>query len=99
MSMYFHWAELPPKKNVYTYAETTRWDNHNLYPIPKKERTYGWLAFFAYWVPAGVNVINFTVGSANIAFGLNAAETLGAVLLGRFIAAANAWLCARPGQD
>lgn len=99
MSKYFRWAELPPRKDVYTYAGTTRWGNHDLYPIPKKERTYGWMGFFAYWVTCGVSVSNFTIGSAYIAYGLNAGETIGAVFLGACIAACNAYFCARPGQD
>lgn len=54
--------------------------NHDLYPTPKKERTYRCMGLFAYWVTCGVSVSNFTIGNAYIAYGLNAGETIG----GRF---------------
>lgn len=50
MSKYLRWAELPARKDVYTYAGTTSWGNHDLYPIPRKERTYGQMDYFVYWM-------------------------------------------------
>ncbi|KUJ15047.1 uncharacterized protein LY89DRAFT_566485, partial [Mollisia scopiformis] len=86
-------------KDVYTYYGTTRWDNHDLYPIPKKERTFGVMAFFAYWITTGVSVGTFTLGSTYIALGLNAGETLGAILGGCILSDIVGCLCGKPGQD
>lgn len=47
---FLRWAELPARKDVYSYAGTTRWGNHDLYPIPRKERTYNQLDYFVYWM-------------------------------------------------
>jgi NCS1 family nucleobase:cation symporter-1 len=42
--------ELPERTDVYTWKGTTRWGNHDLYPIPEKERTFGYLGFFSRYV-------------------------------------------------
>lgn len=96
---WLRWAELPARKDVYTYAGTTRWGNHDLYPIPQKERTFGWLAYFAYWVTTGVSVGTFTLGSTYIALGLNAGETLGAILAGCIFSDLVGCFCGKPGMD
>ncbi|RDI78790.1 hypothetical protein Vi05172_g11150 [Venturia inaequalis] len=99
MSIYLRWAELPARKDVYTYAGTTRWGNHDLYPIPRKERTYGQVDYFVYWMVSCLSVSNFSSASAYIALGLTAGETIGAVFLGACFSAATAVFAARPGQD
>ncbi|RDW73384.1 hypothetical protein BP6252_07291 [Coleophoma cylindrospora] len=96
---WLEWAELPARKDVYTYAGTTRWGNHDLYPIPKKERTFGMLAYFAYWITTGVSVGTYTLGSSYIALGLNAGETLGAILAGCVISSFLGIFAGRPGMD
>jgi NCS1 family nucleobase:cation symporter-1 len=94
------WAELPPRKDVYQNGPgTTRWGNHDLYPIPKKERTFGYFSYFAYWITTGISVGTFTLGSSYIAVGLNAGETLGAILIGCVISCAVGILCGKPGMD
>jgi NCS1 family nucleobase:cation symporter-1 len=95
---WLEWAEVPARKDVYTYAGTTRWGNHDLYPIPKKERTYGILAYFAYWITTGVSVGTYTLGSTYIAVGLNVGETLGSILAGCIISASVGFFCGRPGK-
>jgi NCS1 family nucleobase:cation symporter-1 len=45
----FQWAELPVREDIYTWKGTTKWGNHDLYPIDKSERTYGWMGYFAIW--------------------------------------------------
>jgi len=96
---WLEWAELPAREDVYAYAGTTRWGNHDLYPIPKKERTFGIMGFFAYWITTGVSVGTFTLGSAYIAVGLNARETLCAILGGAFISCIVGGFCGQPGMD
>lgn len=120
----FQWAELPERKDIYTWKGTTKWGNHDLYPIDKSERTYGWMGYFAIWYGAhchpfsamleswfskqllifyrfaqGISISSVTIGSAYVAYGLTAGETLGAVLGGTILASMIAWSCARPGMD
>jgi hypothetical protein len=45
----FQWAELPERQDIYTWRGTTKWGNHDLYPIDPSERTYGALGYFAVW--------------------------------------------------
>jgi NCS1 family nucleobase:cation symporter-1 len=99
MSKYFKWAELPAREDVYTYDGTTRWGNHDLYPIPKKERTYGYLGFYSYYLVSGISVSGYSIGSAYVAAGLSAQETIGAVLVGAIFASLNACLGVQVGID
>jgi NCS1 family nucleobase:cation symporter-1 len=93
------WAELPAREDIYTWKGTTKWGNHDLYPIDPKERTYGWLGFFAIWVTNGVSISTITLGSSYIAVGLTAGQTIGAILIGTCVSSAIAFLAARPGMD
>lgn len=93
------WAELPARTDVYSEKGTTAWGNHDLYPIPQKERKMGVKAYFAYWITTGVSVGTFTLGSAYIAVGLTAGETLGAILAGCVISCIVGCLCGKPGMD
>jgi NCS1 family nucleobase:cation symporter-1 len=99
MSKFFKWAELPARKDVYTHAGTTTWGNHDLYPIPRKERTWGWMAYVSYQVVVGVNISNYTLASSYIAVGLTVGQTLGAVLAGAVIASIISYITCRPGLD
>jgi nucleobase:cation symporter-1, NCS1 family len=99
MSDYFKWAELPPRTDVYNYEGTTRWGNHDLYPIPKKERTYGYLGFYSYYLVSGISITGFSMGSAYVSAGLSARETIGAVLVGCVCASLNACLGVQVGLD
>lgn len=91
-SYVFKWAELPARTDVYTYDGTTRWGNHDLYPIPKKERTYGFLGFYSYYLVSGISITGFSKRSAYVSAGLSAQETIRAVLVGCVCAALNACL-------
>ena len=99
MSKYFKWAELPARTDVYTYDGTTRWGNHDLYPIPKKERTYGYMGYYSYYLVSGISITGFSMGSAYVSAGLSAQETIGAVLVGCICAALNACLGVQVGLD
>lgn len=91
---YFRWAELKAREDVYTYAGTTERGNHDFYPIPIKERTYGWAGYFAFILVTGVNVTTFTLGSSYVAYGLPAGETFGMVFLGTFVSGCIAFISA-----
>lgn len=99
MSKYFKWAEVKARGDVYSDVGTTRWGNHDLYPIPKKERNFGWDSYMLYWGTLGICVSEYTLGSAYIAYGLNAGETIGAILIGCCISSVYCYYCARPGLD
>ena len=56
------WAEVPAPDDVYVEQGTTRWGNRDLYPIPKKERQFGYLAYFSFWCTTGISVGTWTRG-------------------------------------
>jgi NCS1 family nucleobase:cation symporter-1 len=91
--------ELPPRDDIDVWEGTTRWGNHDIYPIPKKERNYGTLGFYSYFICSGVSIIGFTSASAYVAAGLGSWETVGAILLGSFIAGCNSFLGGQAGID
>ncbi|KAE9967371.1 hypothetical protein EG328_008264 [Venturia inaequalis] len=59
-------------------SETThnRWTNIDLIPTPESERNFTGKSFFAFWIAAAVNISAWTTGSANLANGLSAGETI-----------------------
>lgn len=99
MSRFFKWAELPARTDVYTYGGTTRWGNHDLYPIPMKERTYGVMGFYSYYMVSGISITGFSMGSAYVTAGLSAQETIAAVLVGTIFASLNGALGVQVGID
>ncbi|PVH71529.1 hypothetical protein DL98DRAFT_434988 [Cadophora sp. DSE1049] len=99
MPKFFKWAELPAREDIYQDKGTTRWGNHDLYPIVSSERTYGTGAYVLYWVTCGAGLSTFAIGSSYIAVGLTAGEACGAILIGTVISSAIAFLCGRPGAE
>jgi NCS1 family nucleobase:cation symporter-1 len=99
MAKYFRWAELPPRTDIDVWEGSTRWGNHDLYPIPKKERTYGVTGFYSYLGANAISVFGFTSASAYVAAGLSVWETIGAIIIGGCIAAISTFFGARPGID
>lgn len=95
----FRWAEVKERTDIYTWKGTTRWGNHDLYPITPKEKTFGYWAYVAFWSTGGTALFTFTLGSGYIAIGLNAGETIGACLLGALLSSVVGVFGARPGQD
>lgn len=99
MSKFFTWAELPARNDIYQERGTTKWGNHDLYPIVPKERTYGQGAFFLYWLTCGAGLSTFAIGSSYITVGLTAGEACGAILIGACMSSCNALLCGRVGSE
>ncbi|PVH99767.1 hypothetical protein DM02DRAFT_710388 [Periconia macrospinosa] len=95
----FRWAEVPEREDIYTWKGTTKWGNHDLYPIDPKERTFTWLSYWSIFVTNGVNISTFTLGSSFISYGLTAGQTIGGVLAGTCISAVVSYLSSRPGLD
>lgn len=96
------WAELPAREDLHYSANghgTTKWGNHDLYPIVPKERTYGVSAYFLYWLTCGAGLSTFALGSSYVSVGLTAGEACGAVLLGCTLTSLTAFLCGRPGAE
>jgi NCS1 family nucleobase:cation symporter-1 len=93
------WAEVKERKGVSSYGATTKYANHDIYPVTPQDHTFGYLAYVAFWVNSGTAISTFTLGSSYIAIGLNAGETIGACLLGALLASAIGFFGARAGQD
>jgi nucleobase:cation symporter-1, NCS1 family len=99
MSKYMKWAELPARKDIYQDRGTTKWGNHDLYPIVPAERTYGRGAYLLYWVTCAAGLSTFAIGSSYVAVGLTAGQACGAVLIGASVSSMNALLCGRAGAE
>jgi nucleobase:cation symporter-1, NCS1 family len=93
------WAELPARDDVYQDRGTTKWGNHDLYPVIPSERTYGTGAYVLYWATCAAGLSTFAIGSTYIAVGLTAGEACGAVIIGSCIASSSAILCGRVGAE
>lgn len=94
------WAELKLRDDdPYADAGITDWGNKDLYPVLEEEKTFGWFAFLGFMTCSGVCVSNYSLGSSYIAVGLTAAETIGSILAGSFIAGCLTFIAARPGLD
>ncbi|PVH99763.1 hypothetical protein DM02DRAFT_642803 [Periconia macrospinosa] len=99
MSRFLKWAELPAREDIYQNRGTTKWGNHDLYPVVASERTYGTGAYTLYWATCAAGLSTFAIGSTYIAVGLTAGEACGAVIIGSCIACSSAILCGRPGAE
>ncbi|KAE9978161.1 hypothetical protein BLS_000839 [Venturia inaequalis] len=99
MPGFMKWAELPARDDIYQDKGTTKWGNHDLYPIVSSERTYGRGAFLLYWVTCGAGLSTFAIGSSYIAVGLTPGEACGAVLIGSCLSSGVAVLCGRAGAE
>lgn len=49
LSEYFKWAEVKERDDIDVWEGTTKWGNHDIYPVPKKERNYGYMGLYAYY--------------------------------------------------
>lgn len=92
------WAEVKERTDIYTWKGTTEWGNHDVYPIPEKEHTFGYMAYVSFWANSGTSILTYTMGSSYIAIGLSAAETITACILGAIISAIIGAYGAGPGQ-
>jgi NCS1 family nucleobase:cation symporter-1 len=99
MSAFKRWIELPTRTDIHQDKGTTKWGNHDLYPIVPAERTYGRGTFLLYWVTCGAGLSTFAIGSSYIAVGLTAGEACGAILIGSCMSSVVAVLCGRAGAE
>jgi nucleobase:cation symporter-1, NCS1 family len=81
MSSWLQKLEVKPTDDEYESIATSRWGNKDVYPIPHDKRTYGWLAFWAYWGTCGISISSWTIGSSLIGIGLTAGQACGVVVL------------------
>lgn len=72
--------EVKPSDDEYEAIETSRWGNRDVYPVPHDKRTYGWLAFYAYWGTCGVSLSSWTIGSSLIGIGLTTGQACAVVV-------------------
>ncbi|KAI1491833.1 permease for cytosine/purines, uracil, thiamine, allantoin-domain-containing protein [Biscogniauxia mediterranea] len=89
--------EVKPTDDEFESIETSRWGNKDVYPIPHDKRTYGWLAFYAYWGTCGISLSSWTIGSSLIGIGLTAGQACAVVVIGCIIASLSAYLNGAPG--
>ncbi|KAI1496219.1 hypothetical protein F5X99DRAFT_414337 [Biscogniauxia marginata] len=71
--------EVKPTDDEFESIKTSRWGNKDVYPIPHDKRTYGWLAFYAYWGTCGISLSSWTIGSSLIGIGLTAGQACAVV--------------------
>lgn len=91
------WAELPARTDIYQDKGTTKWGNHDLYPIVEKERKWGIGAYLLFWVTCGGGLSTFAIGSSYVTLGLTAGETCGAVLIGACLWSLSALIMGKVG--
>ncbi|KAI0020991.1 permease for cytosine/purines, uracil, thiamine, allantoin-domain-containing protein [Xylariomycetidae sp. FL0641] len=84
--------EVRPTDDEFEAIETSRWGNRDVYPIAHDKRTYGWLAFYAYWGTCGISLSSWTLGSSLIGIGLTAGQACGVVAIGCVVASLSAYL-------
>lgn len=80
-----------------TEKDFNRWTNRDLIPTPAAERNYTGRSFFGFWIAAAVNISAWTLGSANLANGLTAGETIGMILVGAVLAGLISFISGEPG--
>ncbi|KAH8883611.1 hypothetical protein GQ53DRAFT_846802 [Thozetella sp. PMI_491] len=78
-------------------AEDDRWANPDILPVPKEHQNYSFMAYFGYWAAVGANVTPWSLGSSNLANGLDAAGTIGGVFVGSLLCAIVATLSGEAG--
>lgn len=80
----FHFS-LAVDQEPSSFARTPAASNADFDPIPPSKRTWGTMAFFAYWMADGWAVSNWQVASSMIATGLSWRMAIGALVLGNAI--------------
>jgi nucleobase:cation symporter-1, NCS1 family len=75
----------------------SRWANPDILPVPPRDQTYTWRAYMGYWMAVGANVTVWSIGSSNLANGLDAGAAIGGVFMGGVLCAVVACLCGEPG--
>ncbi|KAI1840595.1 hypothetical protein JX265_010265 [Neoarthrinium moseri] len=78
-------------------GQNSRWANADVLPVPKHEITYDWKAYAGYWLAVGFNTTTWSLGSSNLANGLDAGATIGAIAVGVVLAAFVAYVSGEPG--
>lgn len=65
-------------------SDRNQWlDNVDLRPVPPAQRTYGWQAYFWFWLSANATPATFYGVNAGLAAGLSLWEALGCQLGGQ----------------
>lgn len=76
--------QVQPTDDEFEALATTRWGNRDVYPVSHDKRTYGVLAFYAYWGTCGISLSSWTIGSSLIGIGLTAGQACGVVVCASF---------------
>ncbi|KAI0916920.1 hypothetical protein AcW1_007757 [Taiwanofungus camphoratus] len=78
--------------------ENTTWCNRDLIPIPPERRTYGVLSYAGYWTMAGSCISAWSTGSTLLAYGLNAQQAIGTIIVGSFLIGILSVVCGWMGE-
>ncbi|KAK9421706.1 hypothetical protein SUNI508_05636 [Seiridium unicorne] len=78
-------------------GHNSRWANPDVLPVPKHQINYDWKAYAGYWLAVGFNTTCWSLGSSNLANGLDAGATIGAIAVGFILAALVAFVSGEPG--
>ncbi|ETS72917.1 hypothetical protein PFICI_15309 [Pestalotiopsis fici W106-1] len=78
-------------------GQNSRWANPDVLPVPRHQITYDWKAYAGYWLAVGFNTTTWSLGASNLANGLDAGATIGAIAVGVVIAALVAFVSGEPG--
>lgn len=96
-------VEMTSRRPLLAYLETkeyrenhdsrrNQWlDNVDLRPVPSEQRTYGWQAYFWFWLSANATPATFYGVSAALAAGLSLWEALACQLAGQSKFLFNIW--------
>lgn len=68
-------------------------------PNCEERAHFGWLVFYSYYLVSAISTTRYSLGSAYVASGLSAGETIGAVFTGCCFAALNAFFGVQVGLD
>ncbi|KAK6078180.1 NCS1 nucleoside transporter [Seiridium cupressi] len=79
-------------------GHNSRWANPDVLPVPKHQINYDWKAYAGYWLAVGFNTTCWSLGSSNLANGLDAGATIGAIAVGFILAALVAFVSGEPAK-
>jgi cytosine/uracil/thiamine/allantoin permease len=63
---------------VYSSTVSSRWGNRNIFPIILEQQNYTAIAFWSYWIIAGISIGCWTYESSIITTDLSSSQAIGA---------------------
>ncbi|TRM62320.1 permease [Schizophyllum amplum] len=69
------------------HEKTDSWSNRDLVPLPPARRTWGLFEYFGYWAISALNISTWQQPNSFLTLGLSVGQTMGVIIVGRFIVA------------